>query len=312
MNKTEMPGESDPQTNGWGIDMRYEDALHRWHTTSKETVGGIIAAMGGDTETAAPPASDSVMVVRQGSSFPLSHSGVVELENGQTLGVSDRLPRDLPLGYHRFLPDGSQNPRTLIISPEKCWLPEDLKTWGWAVQLYAARSNASWGIGDFADLDMLARWSAEELRAGMMLLNPLSAASPLTPQQSSPYFPTSRAYLNLLWLHIEWIPGANRDSVPDWEEIVEQAQNLNANRLIDRDKIYTLKMRALKALWKCFPGSSAFESFCQKRGKSLDTYAVFCALAEHFKSGWHSWPGEYRHPLAGPVVRFARDNAEQV
>src|SRR3954453_13777988 len=237
MNKTETQGDKDCQTNGWGIDMRYEDALHQWHSTSKEAVTSIIAAMGGDPEAPAPPSNDSVMVVRQGSSSPLAQPGVVELENGQTLGVSQRLPKDLPLGYHRFLPDGSQNARTLIVSPERCWLPPHLKTWGWAVQLYAARSKASWGIGDFSDLDNLARWSADELGAGMLLLNPLSAASPLTPQQPSPYFPTSRAYLNLLWLHIEWIPGANRDSVPGWEELVKAAHKLNKNRLIDRDKI---------------------------------------------------------------------------
>ena len=46
------------------------------------------------------------------------------------------------------------------------------------MQLYAARSAASWGIGDLADLGRLGRWSARELGAGLTLVNPLHAAIP--------------------------------------------------------------------------------------------------------------------------------------
>ncbi len=48
-----------------------------------------------------------------------------------------------------------------------------------------------------------------ELGAGMMLLNPLSAAIPVTAQQTSPYYPASRRFFNPLWIHVEWMPGAD-------------------------------------------------------------------------------------------------------
>src|SRR5437660_270882 len=70
---------------------------------------------------------------------------------------------------------------TRIVSPGRCVLPAQ-PTWGWAVQLYALRSAASWGMGDLADLAELARWSADDLGAGMLLVNPLHAALP-TPEQ---------------------------------------------------------------------------------------------------------------------------------
>ena len=49
----------------------------------------------------------------------------------------------------------------LIVSPGRCFLPDDLRTWGFAAQLYAARSRDSWGIGDLADLARLGRWTRE-------------------------------------------------------------------------------------------------------------------------------------------------------
>ena len=60
-------------------------------------------------------------------------------------------PEELPFGYHRLYPRGGGE-TLLVVSPGRCFLPDDLRAWGFAAQLYAARSRASWGIGDLADL----------------------------------------------------------------------------------------------------------------------------------------------------------------
>ncbi len=226
--------------------------------------------------------------------------------------MSGSLPPDIPFGYHRLRTEDREQPVDLIVSPGCCWLPPDLKTWGWAVQLYAARSRNSWGIGDFADLETLARWSAGELGAGMMLVNPLSAASPVVPQQDSPYFPTSRAFLNLLYLHIEWIPGADSETVKDLESIARAGRELNGKRHIDRNAVLQLKLKALDAIWSRFPGDPAFDSFCTERGESLALFATYCALAERYRGGWHSWPHEYAKPSNPAVQEFVRDNKKRV
>src|SRR5437764_14906170 len=46
-------------------------------------------------------------------------------------------------------------------SPPRCPLPS-VRAWGWAAQLYATRSTASWGIGDRTDLECLAVWAGEQ------------------------------------------------------------------------------------------------------------------------------------------------------
>ena len=300
------------RTNAQGIDLFYEDALGNPHHTSEKTIAAILSAMALEADALASGETEGPIIVRQGQPYELDSPGVVELESGGRLRVSGPLSPDLPLGYHRLQTERNEQGNDLIVSPGQCFLPPDLHTWGWAVQLYAARSTGSWGIGDFADLETLARWSAEDLRAGMMLVNPLSASSPIAPQQDSPYFPTSRAFLNLLLLHIEWVPGASSETVPDFESIVRAGRALNQERHIDRNAVLKLKLKALEAIWSRFPGDPAFQSFCEERGESLALFATYCALAQHYKSGWHSWPKEYSKPLNPEVQEFARANARRV
>jgi len=304
--------ENQVKTNGWGIDQRYEDAFGKWHDTPKETIDAIMGAMGAGADELVAPRDESVIVARTGEQLELAGCATVTLESGEVLNCELRLPSDLPSGYHQIHFEDSEKAGRLIVSPGKCYLPEQLRTWGWAVQLYAARSRESWGIGDFADLDKLAKWSSAELGAGMMLLNPLSAATPITPQQGSPYFPASRRFFNPMWIHVEWVPGANTEKVPQLEEIAKQGRALNRERLIQRDRIFELKMEALELLWLQFQGEPAFDAFCKEHGADLDRFALFCTLAEQFKSGWHNWPQPYRHPAGPAVSQFAIDNANRI
>ena len=63
-------------------------------------------------------------------------------------------------------------------------------------------------MGDLGDLRRLATWSARDLGAALVLVNPLHAALPGLPQTASPYFPSSRRFRNPLYLRIEDVPGA--------------------------------------------------------------------------------------------------------
>lgn len=312
MSKANERNDRDARTDEHGIDLCYEDALGNMHETGDKTVAAILSAMGLDAPSSQSSEVPAPIIIRQGKRYRLDSPGVIEFESGTTAPVSGVLPPDMPFGYHRLRTEGWEDPIDLIVSPGQCWLPSDLKTWGWAVQLYAARSRGSWGIGDFGDLETLARWSARDLGAGMMLVNPLSAASPILPQQDSPYFPTSRAFLNLLSLHIEWVPGANSETVPGLEEIARAARALNEKRRIDRNAVLKLKLRALNTIWSRFPGDVGFDLFCRERGESLALFATYCALAERYQTGWHSWPKEFSKPYNPEVQEFARAHSRRV
>src|SRR5262245_29060965 len=97
----------------------------------------------------------------------------------------------------------TQHQETELSTPSACPLPPD-GSWGLALQLYAARSRRSWGIGDFGDLKQLGR-VFRKLGAITLHLNPLGAVAPGR-QVACPYFASTRRYPNPLYLRIEDIP----------------------------------------------------------------------------------------------------------
>src|SRR5258708_31274635 len=105
------------------------------------------------------------------------------------MGVAGAHP---PRARRRAIPEG------------KCEPPPS-RAWGWAVQIYAARSSESWGIGDLADLRRLGRM-ARSHGAAVLLINPLGAQPPIAPQEPCPYYASSRRFLNTLYLGVDKEP----------------------------------------------------------------------------------------------------------
>ena len=293
-----MPEPEPPRTDpeAWGVQRSYE--LGRETRTAPEaTVVKVLEVMGADA--AAPPPSP-VEFVRSGRARVVPGAVEVLTEDGRTVPApAGRLPADLPCGYHRLV-QRNDSMRALVVSPGRCWLPPELRSWGWTVQLHALRSRTSWGIGDLADLGRLVHW-ARGLGAAMTLLNPLHAPSPTYPQQPSPYFPTSRCWRNPLFLRIEDIPGAEHAGLDD---LVVAGRALNAERHIDRDAVARLKLNALERLWERFSGDPSFDRFRARHDPMLEAFAAYCALAETFGPDWRRWPASYRQPQSGGVRRF--------
>ena len=274
----------------WGIDEKFRDDSGNWHDVSPETKGKFLEAMGA-TEDGPPDAG--LMVVRQGASNRFVEFSEIRLEDGTRLRGGNQLPFDLPLGYHVMSHADGRETR-LIVTPSGCFLPPDLHTWGWALQLYALRSRSSWGIGDLNDLQRMSQWSAD-LGAGVIMVNPLCATAPVLPQQASPYYPSSRLYLNPLYLCIEKIAGA-REAIPELDSFCEQGRGLNDHPLIERDEIFRLKMRALEDLWSHVRERISFDEYEREQGRSLQLFATFCVLAEQHGANWRAWPQRYCRP----------------
>ena len=284
---------------GSGVQSFYVDALGKRHAAPRETLRAIERAMSSGGQRRARWET----VVVQAGTAPRVGGGDVQLETGETITVGDTLPADLPEGYHDLTGRRGRRIR-LIVAPPACHLPPDYFTWGWAIQLYAARSRRSWGIGDLADLRRLGRWARAQ-GAGLALINPLAAPAPVLPQQPSPYFPSSRRFRSPLYLRIEEVPGARDVAIV--RELARTAHRLNRERLIDRDRVFELKTQALEAIWRLARERTdpAFETFRRDQA-GLREFATFCALAEKFGGGYRGWPAEYRHPSSAAVARFAR------
>ena len=294
-----------PDPRAWGVAPGYVDARERWRETSPETEASVLDAMGAEDDE--PPESP-VVVTRPGASADLGDAVEVFFEGGGSAPVEAGLPPDAPFGYHRLVGgDGSE--RDLILSPGACYLPEGLRAWGWAVQLYSARSSRSWGMGDLGDLAALGRW-ARGSGAGVLMVNPLHAPQP-GPQQASPYFPSSRRWRNPLYVRIEDVPGA-AGVLDELDDLASQGRKLNAADRIDRDEVYRLKMEALERLWRARPDDDGFHAFRGRHGHSLTDFATYMALFEHYGGGPAAWPAKHRDPRRPAVKRFRLDNEDRV
>ena len=298
--------------DAWGIVTAYEDAFGAWAEVPTATRDALVRAMGGDPTADGPPADDAVLVVRTGETVEVPGASAVHLEDGTQRALTGTLPDDLPSGYHDLVVDGRPTPRRLIVSPGRCFLPDDLVAWGWSVQLYAARSAESWGVGDLGDLRRLANWSAD-IGAGTMLVNPLDAVTPVTPRETSPYYPTSRRFLDPLYLRVDEVPGAT--DLDGFDALRDAGLALTDDRPIDRDRVMAVKLAALERVWREVDGAGqedGFLAFLAERGDALTGFATFCVLAEHHGSGWRAWPAEHRHPAADAVAAFAQEHADRL
>jgi 4-alpha-glucanotransferase len=182
------------------------------------------------------------------------------------------------------------------------------RSWGFTVQLYSVRSRRSWGHGDLRDLADFAAWSARELGAGFVLINPLHAAEPVSPISPSPYLPMSRRWVSPLYLRIEDIPEYKNLSFPERTRLSLLGQPLRAasvtSALIDRDAVWTAKREALEILRKV-PLSdqrhAALDSFRRRHGRALEDWAAWCALAEVHGPDYRQWPLPLRDPRSDAV-----------
>lgn len=294
----------------WGIDDGYWDALGRWHDAPQELLDRIAATMGASDSQRRPPDSQPLWCVRAGHVEFLQSPADITLEEGTVLRGVEALPPDLPLGYHELTPrDGGPTTR-LVVSPGRCHLPPRLRTWGWAVQLYATRSNESWGIGDLGDLGRMATWARRE-GAGMLTVSPLHAPGPAFPQQTSPYYPSSRRFRNPLHLRVEDVPGAS-DAGAELDRLASFGRALNADRHIDRDAVWRLKHDALELVFRRFKGDPMLDAYLVDQGESLLQFATFCAIAEEHGNCWATWPSELRRPEGVAVAQYAEEHAERV
>ncbi|WP_372456917.1 4-alpha-glucanotransferase [Cellulomonas chengniuliangii] len=210
------------------------------------------------------------------------------------------LPTDLPLGWHELHASGpSADARcAVVVTPGRLELPEPLRdgrAWGFMAQLYSVRSRASWGIGDLADLGDLAWLSARTCGADFLLVNPLHAAEPVEPMTPSPYLPSTRRFVNPLYIRVEdvretaYLSAADRALV-EWA--AEPALALGADPgPIDRDTAWTAKKSALEVVYAA-PRSAArqaeLDEYRELEGQGLEDFALWCALAERYAG--REWP----------------------
>jgi 4-alpha-glucanotransferase len=261
--------------------------------------------------------------------------------------VALNIPSDLPLGYHTMKVWAKTPSATVdttcrfIVAPERCYIPDRLRHgarwWGITLQLYSLRSERNWGIGDFGDLASVVEWTGRQLGAAVIGLNPLHALKNTKPYHISPYSPSSRLFVNDLYIDIEQVPEYHAAAVKARLEEPSFRARIEAVRqdpIVEHDAVMAIKREVLELCYRTFlqehfegdepelrPKTERgwiFHRFVESEGESLISFALFQALEESrqaeqgVSATWADWPEPYRTPTSEAVAEFRRSRMERV
>jgi len=266
----------------------------------------------------------------------LTQTGEYWMEGVQHVRCVVPLPTDLPLGYHTIEVRVGDNvvSTPLIVTPKTSYHSEPMhrgdKTWGTAIQLYTLKSENNWGMGDFGDLAQLMRDMAAQ-GADVIGLNPIHALYPISPDHCSPYSPSNRSFLNVLYTDIVQVPEFS-ESAALKRKVGTKTFLARVDELRDAEDVHypgvsALKFEFFETLYAVFKKNhlgkgtdrdKAFSDFVAAQGEPLQNHALFDAMLAHFKAldinawGWPVWPEEYKDHKSPAVAKFAVENQDAI
>jgi len=239
---------------------------------------------------------------------------------------------NLAQGYHQLQLTYAENTASchLIFAPQTCYSPQEActnKMWGYAAQLYSLRSENNWGMGDFGDLLNLVEKSASQ-GVSAIGLNPLHPLYPNNPAHRSPYSPTSRCFLNVMYIDVTQVPNYGNckaaQSRFSSEEFQSKLAFAKSTELIDYPAVADVKYQILELLYSDFSTNSdsnlgqEFSDFKAQQGIDLLRLTTFDALYEYFRTidenayGWKMWPSEYQNPNSEQVIAFQSSHSARI
>ena len=333
-----------------GIDLGYHDINGTYHATKPEVLESIVAVL-----DKSKPDSDGLylntMVAHENgeeslqmlSEFHGAEAVVLidEANECQTLtlypGDNDTLWIKLPqlaCGYYTLSAEtgGKCCLVHLIVAPESVYQPKLLANGGrmngLTMHLYSLRSERNWGIGDFTDLLNLMKYAAEK-KLDFVGINPLHALFTSKPAFASPYSPSSREWLNPIYLDIEKVGAFTyNEQLKNWlaqPKIRQRIAALRVTETVTYTAVWACKRDALHMAFNAFEQDTceaaaneraAFEAFVLEKGKALQGFGLFEALDQYYSRpgqvGWQSWPSEFHQPDSEAVEKFALSHGREI
>ncbi len=328
-----------------GIATKYINARGESEEISLETRQRLLAAMSEQRKAKPDPLPPCKVFIRK-RSLRLDVEGKGEYqwrlttENGReyagtvSAGEAIQLPVNLAFGYHQL--QLSQRKKQwqcrVIVAPKRCYEPAELlegeKLWGACVQLYTVRSEQNWGMGDFGDLKRLLAGVAD--RGGAFVgLNPIHALYPASPEKASPYSPSSRRWLNVMYIDVAAVPDFQHGKAAQrwWQQKSTQKRLAKARSSdwVDYALVGELKIGGLRHAWQAFcgrknddPDRVHFEEFIVRGGDSLYWQAAYDALHGIMLAdnpdrwGWPVWPKTLRQAHSEEVKQFCQQQQQEI
>jgi 4-alpha-glucanotransferase len=314
-----------------GLQIKWEDALGEPHVVADESLVAILAALGFPADSDAAIRDSTARIARDQAIDCAFVSGVVDtpialparcgtagpaeliLENGTRRdialtgrGDAVQIPAIATIGYHRLIVGGREI--ALAVAPPRCFSVADAvggrRIWGSSVQIASLRDAQAKPFGDFGSLAAAAGVFAAR-GADALAISPTHALFPADASRYSPYAPSSRLFLNVLYADPALV-GATATGGGDGD-------------LIDWGRAIPERLRVLRQAYdeRSDAVRTGVADFVARGGDDLIRHARFDALHAHFLAsvgarGWRDWPAEYHDPAGDAVTRFAAEHDDAV
>lgn len=191
---------------------------------------------------------------------------------------------------------------------------------GLLLPLFSCPSTRSWGIGEFADLPVVAAWMRS---AGMGLLQVLPL-NEMAPGQRSPYSAISAMALDPIFITVPAVPdfqAAGGDEALDdlSRPVLARARAATG---VDYRRVRVVKTVALRASFDRFfeqewtrdsVRAADLRRFIEEQGWWLEDYALFRALL-HEAGGreWRNWPEGVRDRRPESLAGARREHGQEM
>lgn len=165
---------------------------------------------------------------------------------------------------------------------------------GSVIPVFSLRSEGSFGVGDFGDLDLYVCWAADTGQRAVQLLPINDTTRSGTRQDSYPY-----SGISVFALHPVYLDPREWKNSKAYAEHREEGKRINAEPELDYEEAFRLKMAFAHSLYKEIGrdtlASTAFKQFYTAQREWLRPYTCFCALRDlNGTANFRDWPEEQR------------------
>lgn len=210
-------------------------------------------------------------------------------------------------GDNRVLEPSEQ--QTIIVSGLSLRETVNWRGAGTAIPVFSLRSNDSFGVGEFEDLKLLARWCVRTGQKIIQILPINDTTMTHTWQDSYPYNANSTFALHPMYIRLSSVGKLTKAQL-------KLGAELNALAEVDYEKTMEAKLSVLRSFFlkqkEALKKDESYRLFIEKNESWLTTYALFSALRDKFSTPDFSKWGEYSVFADIDVEKAEADNQEAV
>ena len=163
---------------------------------------------------------------------------------------------------------------------------------GVVIPVFSLRSQGSFGVGDFGDLEQFVVWAASTGMSAVQILPINDTTTTGGPRDSYPY-----SAISVFALHPLYFDARSQRDSKAYQQYEAKGLALNACEELDYEAVWQLKQQFLRALYAergaKVERSSGFKAFCHDNAHWLPAYCDFCALRDRYHTAnFRDWPAE--------------------